>query len=114
MLDLKLYAIWAMRAGLETPLKDIKLEERDETLRAAALWIEFCGEHLHPLQQIWEPDARKGDVARGGTLYDGPKGFCKERWELWRERFGVLNQEDGLQEKTKEMLGDAKKKMDEL
>jgi hypothetical protein len=103
-----------MREALETPLKDINLEERDQTLRAAALWIEFCGEHLHLLDQIWEPDRRKGDVARGGPLYDGPTGFCKERWELWRERFGVLSGEDGLAEETRRMVGDAKRRMDTL
>lgn len=53
-------------------------------------------------------------MARGGPLYDGPKGFCMERWGLWRDRCGMLSKEDGLWEETREMLGDAKKKMDGL
>jgi hypothetical protein len=103
-----------MRDGLEVPFEDIKPVIRDQTLWAAALWIKFCGEHLHSLNQIWEPDPRKGNVARGGPLYGGPNGFCKERWELWRERFGVLTQVDGLEEGTREMLKDAKRRMEAL
>jgi hypothetical protein len=101
-----------MRDTLETPLEDIKPEWRDQMLRAAALWIEFCSEHLHSLEQTWEPDPRKGDVARGGPLYNGHKGFCKERWELWRRRFGVLSEEESLETETRKMLGDATRRMD--
>lgn len=107
VLDLSLYAIWAMHDALETPLEDMKAEVRDQTLRAAALWIEFCGEHLHGMEKIWESDPRKGDVARGGPLYPGPKGFCKERWELWRERLDVLCREERLEGKTRQVLAGA-------
>jgi hypothetical protein len=60
VLDLSLYAIWAMRDALEMPLEGIKPEVRDQTLRAAALWIEFCGENLHGMEKLWESDPRKG------------------------------------------------------
>jgi hypothetical protein len=111
VLDLSLYAIWAMRDALEMPLEGIKPEVRDQTLRAAALWIEFCGENLHGMEKLWESDPRKGDVARGGLLYSGPKGFCEERWELWRQRFGELSQDKRLEEKTRQVLTDVASRM---
>lgn len=101
-----------MRDALETPIENIKPETRDQAMRAAALWIFFCGGNLEGLKRIWEADPRKGDVARGGPLYGGPKGFCVERWSLWRERFGILCGESRLDEETRKMLGDAKKSMD--
>jgi len=111
VLDLSLYAIWAMREALETHLEDVKPAVRDETLRAAALWVEFCGQRLYSMETIWESGPRKGDVARGGPLYSGPTGFCKARWELWRERFDLLSQDERLQERTRETLKDAANKI---
>lgn len=112
MPNLSLYAIWAMRDALETPVEDIKPEFRDQTLRAAAIWAEFCGEYLHGMEKIWESNLSKGDVARGGPLYSGPTGFCRERWELWRHRFDVLSREEKLEEKTRQAMRNAATRMD--
>jgi hypothetical protein len=111
VVDLSLYAIWTMRDALETPLGEIETASRDQTLRAAALWIELCGERLRSLEQVWEVHPTKGDPARGGPLYNGPHGFCGQRWEFWRERFTSLGEEESLRVETRRVLSDAAGRM---
>jgi hypothetical protein len=33
----------------------------------------------------------------GGLLWSGKHGFCRERWNLWHERFVELSYDDGLE-----------------
>jgi Protein of unknown function (DUF3632) len=93
-----------MRGALETPLEDIKKDELDETLRAAAVWFIFWGKQMRTNDEAFEKGLRTGDPARGGPLYQGPSGYCKERWELWVSRLGALAEEESLEQETKKLL----------
>lgn len=37
----------------------------------------------------------------GGPLWEGSRGFSKERWAFWKSRFGVLETWDQLPDKTR-------------
>lgn len=104
-----------MRDALETPVLDIPSGKLDQRLQAAAIWILHCGRRLKEADGIWETDdPKKGDPARGGRLYGGPKGFCEQRWEFWSERVRELSVSDGVGGKTMNMLGEAAGVMDAL
>jgi hypothetical protein len=107
VVDFSIYAIWAMRSALETPIENIKGEELNGTLQAASVWLQLFGSQMHNSRQMWEKSRQQGNMAGGGPLYEGPSGFCQERWRLWRERVDVLQREAQLEEKTKQMLRDA-------
>jgi hypothetical protein len=93
-----------MRGALETALEDIEKVELDEALRAAAMWLIVCGKQMHANDLIFDKGPRIGDAARGGPLYEGPSGYCSERWELWISRLRALAEEEGLEQETKELL----------
>ena len=76
-----LYAIWAFRAALEGDTPWCPPGPRSVTIPAACAWIKYAGEHLIKLDNDY------GRAARGGTLWSGNNGYCRERWQLWREGF---------------------------
>lgn len=112
--DFSLYAIWTMRDALETPAARTKNKTLDGHVQAGCAWIQYAGEYLYQCEESWEKDPRKGDPARGGSLWEGKSGFCKERWSLWRERIEELGKEKGLQEETRKAATGAAERMRQL
>lgn len=110
--DLSLYAIFALRTALETPLDDdaesTVAQQCDANVPAAAAWILGCGHDLFRKEQDLSPsDPKQGNPARGGALWKGTPGFNKERWALWKERFVVVADMQGVQESTRTVARDA-------
>ena len=112
--DFSLYAIWTMRDALETPAAQTEDRTLDGHVQAACAWVEHAGEFLYQCQESWEKDPLKGDPAKGGPLWEGKSGFCRERWSLWRERMGELSKEKDLQVETREAAKGAAERMGQL
>jgi hypothetical protein len=102
--DFSVYGIWAMRSALETPIDALPADEVPAALQAASAWLQLAGRPMHDSEQRWARSPQHGDPARGGPLYEGPPGFCAERWALWRARLRVLASDDRLDAKTAQML----------
>lgn len=74
--ELDLDAIWAMREALEGPLPPAELHLN---VPGAAVWIYYAGVLIFRAQKVWEPGSLRADPAVGGTLWDGIRGFGRER-----------------------------------
>jgi hypothetical protein len=101
------YAICALREALEDKpdrrsVKSCSEYPTSETLELqlpiAAKWIELAGNVLVKLDFEFE-----GEIGRGDRLWKGKKGFCRERWRLWRTRFIEISELEGAREKTVEV-----------
>jgi len=103
-----------MRDALETPAAQTRNKTLDGHVQAACAWIQHAGEFLYQCEESWEKDPRKGDPAKGGPLWEGKSGFCRERWSLWRERMGELGKEKGCQDETREAAKRAAERMGQL
>lgn len=112
--DFSLYAIWTMRDALETPAAQTKTKTLDGHVQAACAWIQHAGAFLYKCEESWDKDPRKGDPAKGGLLWEGKSGFCRERWSLWRERMRELGVEKGLQDETRQAAKRAAERMGQL
>ncbi|OJJ89201.1 DUF3632 domain-containing protein [Aspergillus glaucus CBS 516.65] len=90
------FALITLRDALETPPNELSEEDPLEALTPAA--------------------AAVGNApGRGGPLWKGNHGFCKERWELWLERFGeVARMEGEIGDKVRMIARDAVQIMREI
>lgn len=81
------FALNILRDALETSPNQLSDEDPLEALiPAAAAWISVLGVEIYD----WDEDfcGYVGSApGRGGPLWKGKHGFCKERWDLWREGF---------------------------
>ncbi|KAK2754557.1 hypothetical protein FQN54_006958 [Arachnomyces sp. PD_36] len=110
-----LYAIWAMRSGLEeSPKARSSVGDHDLHVPAAAVWIMVAGEEIRKRDDVWEASRTGGDPACGGDLWKGKRGFCTERWDFWKSRFNTLRQQEGLWAETREIAAEAFRKMESL
>ncbi|KFY85388.1 hypothetical protein V500_08455 [Pseudogymnoascus sp. VKM F-4518 (FW-2643)] len=111
-----LFALWTMRAALETPLVHVRPDQSlDAHVPAAAAWIDVLGPQIYEWDEEFEYGSLIGDGGVGGPLWDGKHGFCRERWGLWRERFGGLaGGEEGLSEDVKAVARKAEEKMRDI
>lgn len=97
--DFALYAIWAFRDALEEPV----VAGTDTHVRAAAQWIFHAGQHLYQIERVFPQN-----VAIAGPLWSGEtKGFCKDRWAFWKQRFEELSDDDRLSDEARRDAGDA-------
>ncbi|KAI8652007.1 hypothetical protein NCS56_01417300 [Fusarium sp. Ph1] len=108
--DNLLFAIWVFRDALEDPAEDeIAQKTSPELLKAAAVWFIYAAESLAKARD--EAEQFDGKVARPGDSLSafkdvpGWRGFCPDRWNVWKARFASL-------EKT-ESLADAKPLIDQ-
>ncbi|RDW81234.1 DUF3632 domain-containing protein [Aspergillus mulundensis] len=110
------FALITLRSTLETPTEQIRPAESLEALiPAAAAWIETLGVEIYKWEEEFESGPKVGARGKGGPLWDGKHGFCKERWELWRKRFGeVARMEGELPEGVKKVAQDAETMMKEI
>ncbi|TFK54220.1 hypothetical protein OE88DRAFT_1723942 [Heliocybe sulcata] len=104
--DFLLYAIWSVRPVLEED--EVSTAELDMLVPAAAVWFLYLGERIH------ESDEEYGGPGRGGTVWTGKKGFCKERWQLWKERMAIISQNTGISVDTRDIANEALKTMDTI
>ncbi|KAI9677080.1 MAG: hypothetical protein M1817_006919 [Caeruleum heppii] len=99
-----LWAIWAMREALEDPLLPVELHLN---VPGSAVWIYYAGNQLFESDEIWEPGLGDGDPAKGGSLWDGERGFCRERWNLWRRRFQAVVEYVEVPQETRDFASKA-------
>ncbi|OJJ35845.1 hypothetical protein ASPWEDRAFT_76201, partial [Aspergillus wentii DTO 134E9] len=89
------FALIAFREALERPIKQLDTwNPREAAIPAAAAWIEILGVAIYDWEDDWSGRVRSAP-GRGGPLWKGKHGFCRERWALWRQRFGEISRGEG-------------------
>ncbi|KAJ5780043.1 hypothetical protein N7457_005203 [Penicillium paradoxum] len=83
------FALITLRSALETPTDQLSPENLEALIPAAAAWIDILGAELYSWDEDFDGDSG-GALGKGGPLWKGKHGFCQERWQLWRERFGEV------------------------
>lgn len=114
--DFSSYALSVFRAALETPPIHLAPEEPHEAfVYAAAIWIEILGVEIYAWDEEFERGPKIGARGRGGPLWKGKHGFCEERWDLWRRRFGELARMEGkLGEEVRTTASEAEQMMKDI
>lgn len=112
LVDDSLFAIWAMRQALETPLNDdaesTALQKYETYLPAAAVWVFGAHDTLYNKEEDLTPkDKKHGNPAKGGELWKGKAEFSPMRWNFWKDRFAEISKTDGLSEDIKDVAKDA-------
>jgi len=81
----------------------------------ASEWIIRCGMQLY--RQSWDVgplDTDRAWLKTAGPLYDGKRGFCRDRWQFWKSRFSKLKGEVGEVAKMVEQALDAMEKAEKV
>lgn len=105
------FAIYTMRDAVETRVKNPKLQGLDAYIPAAAAWIDTIGAEMYSWDREIPYGGAQGDPGRGGPLWNGQHGPCRERWKLWRSQFKELSRSDQLSEELKRLARDAEAQM---
>ena len=131
-LDLKMHGLWSLRRALEEewwkdnhppPIHEAERERQhyqhsihflNDLLLAAAQWIFIAGNLYFQSEDNYEQTPRGGDPARGGKLWTGKHGLCKERWAFWKERMRWMESNAELEDDTRKIAADAVEKMTEI
>ena len=112
--DFDAFAIYTMRPALETPIGQDETQAPDAEIPAAAAWISVLGREMYSWDREFPHGDREGDPGRGGPLWRGQHGPCKERWQLWRRRFGELSRADELSDELRKIAKDAEAQMADI
>ena len=107
-MSFSLYAIWAFRAALEGDTPWCHPGPRSVTIPAACAWVEHAGAYLIKLDDDY------GRAGQGGTLWTGKSGYCKERWQLWRNGLRLAAEDASLSQDIREGAGQAAGRIAEL
>lgn len=96
--DYGLFILWTFRDALEhpsdTPPHGSGGWAMDCFVPAAAKLIEIAGPKISGWHHEYEYGPRvMMDPGKGGPLWNGSHGFCRERWTFWRKRFFELARE---------------------
>lgn len=126
-LPFEMYAIWALVDALEGTVKPIRgapdevtddpaaVEDLPCKTRIAASWMIHAGHFLYgrdehirgatagPLWRVMDKQER----VRTSRALKGTDGLSLERWILWKNRFGVIQHREGLDEQLRELAGQA-------
>lgn len=118
------YAIWALTDALEgvmTPIRGAPdevnpnpaaIENLPFKVAAAAEWIIHAGHVLYRRDEeiyetqggpLWRLD--KTEARRLRRKYKGTQGLCPARWELWKDRFGVIRDSNKVDNSTRTVAG---------
>ena len=109
------WALVVMREALEYPdLYNIDRPQPDVLIPTALAWLSISGPQIYTWDKEFLISPTKGDRGRGGPLWSGQHGFCKERWELWKRRFGELSSSTELSEDLRKLAGECVAKMKEV
>lgn len=90
----------------------------DDLVPAAAVWVIFAGKALKSNIIPYAQHPYDGGTSRlpwsVGPLWKGIKIFSNERWQFWRERFGVVRAVEGVSNLTREWADKACVAMGEI
>ncbi|OQE40924.1 hypothetical protein PENCOP_c005G02385 [Penicillium coprophilum] len=104
------FALITLREALETPADQSSERNLEALIPAAAAWISILGADIYKWNERFD-----GALGKGGPLWKGQHGFCKERWQLWKERFGELvTIEAEIRDEVRTAAKDAKRRMEEI
>jgi hypothetical protein len=117
LLDLSMFAIWAMRQALEYEYQDDEestaAQKYDTFVPAAAAWVFGMGKSLARKREDLTPtDRKQGNPGRGGELWKGKAEFSEERWNFWKERFAAIAEMKGVSIRTSDTAKDAVEAME--
>ncbi|KAI1081678.1 hypothetical protein F5B20DRAFT_534938 [Whalleya microplaca] len=130
---LESYAIWALTAALEgemTPIRGAPDEVNSDPaavedvafkISVATTWILHAGGILYGRDEevrgteggpLWKLD--KKEAAKLRRKYKGTQGLSPERWQLWKERFGVFRDSEKVDEGTRSLAAVAVDAMESI
>lgn len=133
LVPLETNAIWALVDALEGTVKPVRgapdeinsdpaaVEDITHKTRIAAAWMVHAGHLLHGRDEVvsgatagplWKLD--KQEAVKMRRKFKGTDGLCAERWQLWKERFAVIRDAEGLGEKARKDAGDAYLAMEKI
>ncbi len=101
-----IFGLWSIREALEYDYQESG-RTLDGWIPAAAQWMLHAGPMIYESQLEIEHSQSRGDPLKGGDLWKGKHGFCKERWDLWKDRFGWVHRNEGLQMETRRTAEEA-------
>jgi hypothetical protein len=81
---------------------------------AAASWIEVLGVEIYEWDEEYESGCVVGAPGSGGLLWKGKHSFCKERWKLWRDRFGEAARKEDESEQVRRVAREVELMMKEI
>jgi hypothetical protein len=72
----------------------------EDNIPVAAVWILTAGKWMRAHREL---DMKNPWVAIDGKIqeYDGPDGFCDERWQFWKSKFRDFSVRNDLKDETK-------------
>lgn len=109
------FALVTLRIALETPWVQMRADEPLEAwIPAAAAWIELLGVEIYEWDEEYKAGVLVGAPGCGGPLWNGKHGFSKERWKLWRERFGEAARKEDEPDYIRRIAGEAELMMKEV
>ena len=97
------------------------VSDTEYNVRTAAIWMIHTGHVLYGRDEeiegatagpLWKLD--KKEARKLGRKFKGTYGLCQLRWELWKERFGAVLAEPGIDEMTRTLASKAMQRMDKV
>lgn len=98
---------YVLRTLLENTPEDIN--ELRGTVPAAAVWINLNGKTIYESKGKME-----GEYDWITSEWKGEKGWSKERWTFWKERFATISTEEALDKETREIAKNAAELMGKI
>jgi hypothetical protein len=120
-----IYCIWEMRSALEDILEDdpperghkpgTRIEKFEARVPAAAVFVFAVGKEVYAREEdLTETRPNYGNPGKGGKLWTGKPEFSKERWALWKKRFGEVSELEELSEEVRAIAKEAAEAMDRI
>lgn len=109
------WALVVMREALEYP--DLYTDDRslpDVMIPTALAWLSISGPQIYTWDNAFLISPTKGDRGRGGPLWGGQHGFCRERWKFWKRRFGELSSSTELSEDLRKLANECAATMSDV
>jgi hypothetical protein len=80
---------------------------------AAAKWLKHVGERLYQMQGEMAME-HEWQNEKLNVKWTGPKGYSKERFAFWRERFEWMTRVTALEKETQKMARECAERMKEI
>ncbi|PVH93867.1 hypothetical protein DM02DRAFT_694795 [Periconia macrospinosa] len=133
LVPLEQYAIWALTEALEgtmTPIRGAPDEENPDPsavedlpfkTAVASAWMIHGGTVMYGRDEevhgtlggpLWRLEKKVAVKLR--RKYKGTQGLCADRWQLWKERFGVIRDSGKVDEITQKRAAEAYDVMEKI
>jgi hypothetical protein len=102
---------WPARRDLE--LERVNIKMLNAKIPAAAKWLKHVGERLYQMQGEMAME-HEWQNEKLNVKWTGPKGYSKERFAFWRERFEWMTRVTALEKETQKMARECAERMKEI